>query len=149
VLILIGGSGWFAYGWTQRQYYVGTDGDYVAIFKGVDAGIPGVTLSNVYEQQRLQVDRLPTYSREQVEGTIQADSLSDARTIVGQLQQTADECAAKPTPKPTPKPPPVTVSKPVTKAPTKPASKPTIASPSTPASTPTVPVDPNDCDGVR
>src|SRR4051812_14459129 len=150
VLILVGGSGWFAYGWTQRQYYVGTDGDYVAIFKGVDAGIPGVTLSNVYEQQRLQVDKLPTYSREQVEGSIQADSLSDARTIVGKLQQTADACAAKPPPKPTPKPPPVTVSKPVTKPPavpaSKPPSKPATTAPSISGSTtPTVPVD-HDCD---
>jgi protein phosphatase len=157
VLILVGGSGWFAYGWTQRQYYVGTDGDYVAIFKGVDAGIPGVTLSNVYEQQRLQVDKLPTYSREQVEGSIQADNLSDARSIVGQLQQTADQCAAKPTPKPTPKPPPksspppVTVStRPVTKPPTVPASKPATTPPSISGSTtPTIPVAPDDCDGIR
>ncbi|HEY0695379.1 MAG TPA: protein phosphatase 2C domain-containing protein [Kribbella sp.] len=157
VLILVGGSGWFAYGWTQRQYYVGTDGDYVAIFKGVDAGIPGVTLSNIYEQQRLQVDKLPTYSREQVEGSIQAESLSDARTIVGRLQQSADDCAAKPTPKPTPKPPPksslppVTVTtKPVTKTPTGPASRPATTPPSISGSTtPTIPVDPNDCDGVR
>jgi protein phosphatase len=148
VLVLIGGSGWFAYGWTQRQYYVGTDGDYVAIFKGVEADIPGVTLSNVYEQQRLQVDKLPTYNREQVESNIQADSLSDARTIVGKLQQAADDCAAKPTP--TPKPPPVTVgSKPGTKPPTKPVSKPTTAPPSIPGSTPSVPVNPDNCGGVR
>jgi serine/threonine protein phosphatase PrpC len=150
VLVLIGGSGWFAYGWTQRQYYVGTDGDYVAIFRGVDAEIPGVNLSNVYEQQLLQVDKLPTYNREQVEGTIQADNLSDARTIVGKLQQAADACAAKPTPKPTPKPsrPPVS-GKPVTKPPTVPVSKATTTPPSTPGSTSTVPVDPDDCDGVR
>jgi protein phosphatase len=147
VLVLIGGSGWFAYGWTQRQYYVGTDGDYVAIFKGVDASIPGVNLSNVYEQQLLQVDKLPTYNREQVEGNIQADSLGDARTIVGKLQQAANDCAVKPTPKPTPKPPPVTVSRPGTKPPTKPVSKATTTP--TSAATPTVPVNSDNCGGVR
>ena len=83
---------------------MGTDGDYVAIFKGVDQSFPGLTLSRVYEKQTLQVDKLPTYSRQQVEGTIQADDLAGARTIVTELQRTADECAAKATPKPTTKP---------------------------------------------
>jgi protein phosphatase len=141
LLALIGGGGWLAYSWTQSQYYVGTDGDYVAIFKGVDEDIPGLTLSKVYEKQTLQVDKLPTYSREQVESNIQADDLPGARTIVSELQRTADECA-KPKPTPTPKPstPPATVP-PATIKPT-----------TTPTATPTPtngPVNPDDCDGVR
>jgi serine/threonine protein phosphatase PrpC len=149
VLALIGGGGWFAYNWTQKQYYVGTDGDYVAIFKGVDQSFPGVSLSNVYERQTLQVDKLPTYSREQVEGTIQADDLAGARTIVTELQRTADECAAKATPKPSPKPSTPPTGKPVTTPPkTTPVSKPPTTAPSTPASTPNG-SSPDDCDGVR
>jgi len=149
VLGLIAGGGWFAYSWTQKQYYVGTDGDYVAIFRGVEADLPGLSLSKVYERQTLQVDKLPTYSREQVEGNIQADDLAGARSIVAELQHTAAECAAKvkPTPTPTPKPSTPPVSKP-------PVSKPPVSSP--PASTaptstasPSTPVDPDDCDGVR
>ncbi|HEY9334160.1 MAG TPA: serine/threonine-protein phosphatase, partial [Kribbella sp.] len=149
------GGGWFAYSWTQKQYYVGTDGDYVAIFKGVEADLPGLSLSKVYERQALQVDKLPTYSREQVEGNIQADNLAGARSIVAELQHTAAECAAKVKPTPTPKPsttpakPPV--STPVSKPP---VSKPPVSTP--PASTaptgtasPSTPVDPDDCDGVR
>ena len=146
VLALIGGGGWFAYSWTQKQYYVGTDGDYVAIFKGVDQQLPGLTLSTMYEQQTLQVDKLPTYSREQVEGNIQADDLNSARQIVSELQRTAAECAAKPTPKPTPKPstPPPSSKPPVSKPPA------STAPPSTPASTPTNGTpSPDDCDGVR
>ena len=152
ILGLIGGGGWFAYSWTQKQYYVGTDGDYVAIFKGVDADIPGIALSKVYEQQTLQVDKLPTYSRQQVEGNIQADDLAGARQIVSELQRAADECA-KPTPSPTPKP--TTTPKPTAPATSRPATSkppttaPTTARPSTtPSSTPGS-VDPNDCDGVR
>ncbi|HEY3556366.1 MAG TPA: protein phosphatase 2C domain-containing protein [Kribbella sp.] len=144
VLAVILGGGWFAYSWTQKQYYVGTDGDYVAIFKGVEADLPGLNLSKVYERQSLQVDKLPTYSREQVEGNIQADNLAGARSIVAELQQTAAECAAKLKPTPTPKP-------------STPASKPPVSSPpvtrtSTAPSTstsPSTPVDPDDCDGVR
>ncbi|TDW89745.1 protein phosphatase [Kribbella pratensis] len=154
VLGLIGGGGWFAYSWTQKQYYVGTDGDYVAIFKGVEADLPGLTLSKVYERQALQVDKLPTYSRQQVEANIQADNLAGARSIVAELQHTAAECAArvKPTPSPTPKPSTPPVSKPAVSTP--PVSKPPVSSP--PASTaptgttsPSTPVDPDDCDGVR
>jgi protein phosphatase len=151
VLALIGGGGWFAYSWTQKQYYVGTDGDYVAIFKGVDQEFPGLTLSKVYERQTLQVDKLPTYSREQVEGTIQADDLPGARTIVTELQRVADECAAKakPTPKPSTTPTP---GKPVSTPPKTPVStpvaKPSTAAPSATASSPTG-TNPDDCDGVR
>ncbi|MEU8226011.1 protein phosphatase 2C domain-containing protein [Kribbella sp. NPDC048915] len=150
VLALLGGGAWFGYSWTQKQYYVGTDGDYVAIFRGVEADLPGLSLSKVYERQSLQVDKLPTYSREQVEGNIQADDLPGARSIVAELQHTADECAAqrKPTPKPStpvskppaskpPSPPPATTA-PATTKPT-----------TTPTTTPSAPVDPDDCDGVR
>ncbi|MEU0095952.1 protein phosphatase 2C domain-containing protein [Kribbella sp. NPDC006257] len=146
VLALIGGGGWFAYSWTQKQYYVGTDGDFVAIFKGVDQEFPGLTLSRVYEKQSLQVDKLPTYSRQQVEGTIQADDLAGARTIVTELQRTADECAAKATPKPTTKPTTSPSGKP---APTPPKTTPVAKSPSTTPSTPSNGANPDDCDGVR
>jgi PPM family protein phosphatase len=149
VLALIGGGGWFAYSWTQKQYYVGTDGDYVAIFRGVDEDIPGISLSKVYEQQTLQVDKLPTYSREQVENNIQADDLAGARQIVSELQRTAAECAAKtkPTPTPTPKPSTPKPSGPVSTPPKLPTSTAPSAKPSTTPTTGTV--DPDDCDGVR
>ncbi|NIK55393.1 PP2C family protein-serine/threonine phosphatase [Kribbella shirazensis] len=150
VLGLIVGGAWFAYSWTQKQYYVGTDGDYVAIFQGVEADLPGVSLSKVYERQSLQVDKLPTYSREQVEGNIQADNLAGARSIVAELQHTADECAAKAKPTPTPKP---SATPPVSKPPvtTPPATVPpkTVPVTTVPSTTPSTPVDPDDCDGVR
>lgn len=153
ILGLIGGGGWFAYSWTQKQYYVGTDGDYVVIFKGVDEVVPGLNLSSVYEKQTLLVDKLPTYSREQVEGTIQADDLAAARQIVTELQRTADECAAKPTPKPSTTPKPTTSVKPstpVSTPPKPPATTPVSTPASTPVSTPSNgTVNPDDCDGVR
>jgi PPM family protein phosphatase len=148
VLGLIGGGGWFAYSWTQKQYYVGTDGDYVAIYKGVDQVLPGVNLSSLYEKQALQVDKLPTYNREQVEGTIQADDLAAARQIVSELERAAAECAAKPnTPTATPKP---STSVPVTTPPKPPATTPVSTPATTPSSTPSNgAVNPDDCDGVK
>lgn len=148
VLALVGGGLWFAYGWTQKQYFVGTDGDYVAIFQGVDDDIPGIRLSGLYELQQLQVDKLPTYSREQVEGTIQADDLNDARMIVATLQQAADECAQRPA---TPRP---VTPRPAGTASPRPGSPPVAPTAGVPVPTPATPtssaaVDPSNCDGVR
>lgn len=144
ILGLIVGAGWYGYRWTQDQYYVGTDGDYVAIFQGVDADIPGVTLTKVFEKQQLQVDKLPTYNRQQVESSIEADDLAGARAIVSELQRTAEECAKKLTP-PAPKPSTTPSKGPVSKAPTTAPTK----TPSGTASTPGGTANPDDCDGVK
>ncbi|MET7278653.1 protein phosphatase 2C domain-containing protein [Kribbella sp. NPDC005582] len=146
VLGLIAGAGWWGYRWTQDQYYVGTDGDYVAIYQGVDADIPGLNLTKVFEKQQLQVDKLPTYNRQQVEGNIEADDLAGARVIVSELQRTAEECAKKLTPPtPTPKPSTTPPKPPASKAPT---TAPSSTAPSSTASTPNG-VNPDDCDGVK
>ncbi|MFK4083393.1 PP2C family protein-serine/threonine phosphatase [Kribbella sp. NPDC020789] len=148
ILGLIGGACWFGYRWTQNQYYVGTDGDYVAIFKGVDAEIPGLTLSKVYEKQTLQVDKLPTYNRQQVESNIEADDLPGARAIVGELQRTAEDCAKKAAPpvtKPSTTPVKPPAGKPASKAPTTAPTKAPSGTPSTPGGE----TNPDDCDGVK
>ncbi len=151
LLGLVGGGTWFFYNWTQKQYYVGTDGDYVAIYKGVDQAIPGLNLSSLYEKQSLQVDKLPTYSREQVEGTIQADDLAAARQIVGELQRAAEECEAAPKPTTPPKP----STPPATGAPVSTPPKPPVTVPGSPPVSPPVAtssngaVNPDGCDGVK
>lgn len=148
LLGLVGGAAWIGYRWTQQQYYVGTDGDYVAIYRGMDEDIPGLTLSSLYERQTLEVDRLPTYNRQQVEANIQADDLSGARQIVAELQRTADDCAKLPlpptTPPPTVSPNPTGSIRPGTTVP--PRTTPVTTPPTTPS---TPPNGPDDCDGAR
>jgi PPM family protein phosphatase len=132
LVALIAVVGAVAYGWTQNQYYVGSDGDHVAIYRGIDEAIPGINLSSIYEVQPLNVDQLPTYRREQVEQTISASSLQDARNIVGELRQLAAECARRHNPTPTPT---QTPSRPPTTRPSTPA-KPPSTLPTTQMSTP-------------
>src|SRR6266508_47755 len=145
VIALVAVGGRVAYGWTQRQYYVGTDGDNVAIYKGIDQAFPGIKLSDVYEVQTLQVDQLPRFRREQVEASISATNLQDARAIVAELRRLAEECAkqATPTPKPTPTPTPTPTKPPASKPPpvTKPTARTTASNPvaSRPPTTPTTP----------
>jgi PPM family protein phosphatase len=86
------GAKW-SYDWTQRQYYVAADGEYVAIYQGVQADLPGVSLHHVYERQDLLLSQLPSYRRSQAVEGIDANDLSDARSIVDRLQSFADACA--------------------------------------------------------
>jgi PPM family protein phosphatase len=87
------------YRWTQQQYYVSASGGKVAIFRGVQADIPGVTLTKVVETTDVTVAALPDFSAGSVKAGIGAKSLPDARRIVGNLNGTARVC---PTPTPTP-----------------------------------------------
>ena len=62
VLLLVAGAGLgAAYAWTRTQFYVGVAGDQVAIYQGLADGVPGVSLSRVYEVQTLPVSALPPY----------------------------------------------------------------------------------------
>ena len=73
------------YRWTQTHYFVGANGYTIAIFKGVQQDIGPVKLSSVYEVTSIQLNELSTFERQQVEETITADSLQDAREIVRRL----------------------------------------------------------------
>ncbi|HEX6246742.1 MAG TPA: protein phosphatase 2C domain-containing protein, partial [Nocardioidaceae bacterium] len=46
-LLVLAATG--AYSWTQKQYYVAADGENVAIYQGIQADLPGVSLSELYE----------------------------------------------------------------------------------------------------
>src|SRR5690554_1434313 len=73
------------YRWTQTQYFVGPNGFTIAIFKGVQQDIGPIKLSSVYEVTSIQLNELSPYERQQVEETITADNLQDAREIIRRL----------------------------------------------------------------
>ncbi|HSS67461.1 MAG TPA: protein phosphatase 2C domain-containing protein [Nocardioidaceae bacterium] len=97
VLAILGVVGKWSYDWTQTQYFVSADGEYVAIYRGVQADLPGISLHHVYERQDLLLSELPSYRRSQAVEGIDADDLSDARSIVAKLQGFADACASQAT----------------------------------------------------
>jgi serine/threonine protein phosphatase PrpC len=96
VLVLAGTA---AYSWTQKQYYVAAEGARVAIFRGVDAALPGVDLSHLHETSEITLAALPEYRAAQVRDGISAESLADARKIVANIGDLARPC---PTPEPSP-----------------------------------------------
>ncbi|MBN9605551.1 MAG: serine/threonine-protein phosphatase [Actinomycetales bacterium] len=79
-----------AYQWTQTLYYVGVADGHVAIYRGVQATIGPITLSEVTQTTGISVTDLPTFERESVEATINAKDLDDARAIVDRLETAAD-----------------------------------------------------------
>ena len=70
------------YGYTQTQYYVGFDGDRVAIYQGVQPQIGPIRLSHVVEDTDVTREGLQQFYRAQVAAGVQASSLADARSIV-------------------------------------------------------------------
>lgn len=105
LIAVIGLVALLAYRWTQSQYYVAVSGDKVAIYKGVPADIPGLTMRRVAESTGVTMASLPDYRAEQVRAGIDADDLTDARAIVERLTGFAAVCpSATPTPTKTPDP---------------------------------------------
>ena len=80
----------FGYRWTQSRYFVGeAPSGYVAIFQGVQQDLGPISLSHVYETSTLRVSSLPTYEKDLVRSTINADSLESARSKVRELNRVA------------------------------------------------------------
>ncbi|HEX4058534.1 MAG TPA: PP2C family serine/threonine-protein phosphatase [Galbitalea sp.] len=73
------------YRWTQTHYYIGDDGGYVTIYRGVQQSLGPIHLSSVYEKTSISVSSLAPFSREQVKSTISADDLAAANKIIERL----------------------------------------------------------------
>jgi protein phosphatase len=88
VLVLVGlAIGlWLGYAWTQTRFYVGQSNGHVAIYTGVSQSLGPIPLAHVYSETSLQVSSLPAFSQQQVNQTLPAASLADARQIISNLQ---------------------------------------------------------------
>ncbi|MHA7984717.1 PP2C family protein-serine/threonine phosphatase [Rathayibacter sp. CAU 1779] len=73
------------YEWTQSRYFVGESAGKVAIFQGVQQNLGPISLSHVYKKTDVSVSSLSDYEQQQVQDTINASSLDDAKRIVNQL----------------------------------------------------------------
>ncbi len=91
------------YRWTQGQYYVAANEDRVAIYQGVQADVPGLTLTSVYEDTEVTLASLSDFRANTVRGGIVADDLGHARDIASRLGGLARVC---PEPAPTASPSP-------------------------------------------
>jgi protein phosphatase len=92
---LFGGTWWYS----QHQFYVGSDGQQVVVYKGIDGSVLGLNFSNPIEHTGIAMSSLPAFERERVADGIGARNRADADRIVGQLHSVP---TVVPTPQPSP-----------------------------------------------
>jgi serine/threonine protein phosphatase PrpC len=95
-LAVIGGGLYGGWRWTQTQYYVGTNGEHLALYRGISQDLAWVSLSKVEKDHpEIELKYLPEYQQKQVEATISADSLSSAQKKIDDLAVQASACKKK------------------------------------------------------
>lgn len=85
LLAIVGTGAFFGYRWTQTQYYVGLADGKVTIFQGISQSIGPLELSEVYETSDVAASDLDRFEINQLDRTIRAKSLEDARQRVADL----------------------------------------------------------------
>jgi PPM family protein phosphatase len=88
LLIVIVGGSYVAWRYSQGQYYVGTDGQQVIIYRGVNQKVLGMSLSSVYQKTGIALRQVPPTDRSQVRSTTQPSSLASAEKTVASIRQT-------------------------------------------------------------
>jgi len=85
VLVIVGG-GFAAWRYTQSQYYVGTDGHQVIIYRGINQKIAGMSLSSVYQKTGIPLSQMPPNDKATVQSA----------TTPGGLAVGAEDCEQHP-----------------------------------------------------
>jgi PPM family protein phosphatase len=88
LLIVVVGGSYAAWRYTQSQYYVGTDGRQVIIYRGVNQKVLGMSLSSVYQKTGIPLAHVPSTDLAQVRSTTQPSSLASAQRTVSSIRQT-------------------------------------------------------------
>jgi protein phosphatase len=83
LLLLISGGGFLGWRYIQGQYYVGTDGQQVVIFRGINEKIIGISLSSVYRRTGIPMSHVVSSDRQQVvDASIPPSNLAKAESVV-------------------------------------------------------------------
>jgi serine/threonine-protein kinase len=90
LLLAAGGIGFWRY--NQDQYYVGTQDGFVAIFRGTNQSLAGISLSSLVSRSTLGVSKLRASDQATLSQTISQDSVFHARVLIDDLQSQADQC---------------------------------------------------------
>ncbi|MGY0017389.1 Stp1/IreP family PP2C-type Ser/Thr phosphatase [Streptomyces sp. cg35] len=92
-LAVIGGGLYGGYRWTQTQYFVGTNNENVALYRGINQDLAWVSLSKVEKDHpEIELKYLPPYQQKQVEATIAEGDLAAAQDKIDELSAQASAC---------------------------------------------------------
>ncbi|MEZ3180104.1 Stp1/IreP family PP2C-type Ser/Thr phosphatase [Streptomyces pimonensis] len=92
-LAVLGGGLYGGWRWTQTQYYVGAQGEHVALYRGINQDLAWVSLSRIEKDHpEIELKYLPPYQRKLVEATIAEGDLYGARAKIEELSVQASAC---------------------------------------------------------
>lgn len=92
-LAVIGGGLYGGWRWTQTQYFVGANGEHVALYRGISQDLAWVSLSKVEKDHPdIELKYLPPYQQKQVKATIAEGGLKDAQKKIDDLAVQASAC---------------------------------------------------------
>ncbi|MEU5365691.1 Stp1/IreP family PP2C-type Ser/Thr phosphatase [Streptomyces sp. NPDC005925] len=92
-LAVVGGGLYGGWRWTQTQYYVGANGEHVALYRGISQDLAWLSLSDVEKDHpEIELKYLPPYQQKAVRATITEGSLSNARVKIEELAVQASAC---------------------------------------------------------
>jgi protein phosphatase len=83
--ILIGGTIFGVYSYTQTRFYLGVENGNVAIYQGIKESFGGFGFSHLYKQSDVKLSSLPDFQQELLLRTISADNLQDAENKLKQI----------------------------------------------------------------
>ncbi|SMC62856.1 Stp1/IreP family PP2C-type Ser/Thr phosphatase [Janibacter indicus] len=91
-VLLVGAVAYAGYAWTQQQYYVGAQAGHVTVYRGVAQDLGPISLNTAVDQTDIELSELPSFYRDEVEGTISVESRSAADQRVDSLRVAAKKC---------------------------------------------------------
>jgi protein phosphatase len=92
-VLLIGGGVFFGHQYLNSQYYVGTSGGKVAIFRGLDQQLFGISLSSVYQKTDIPVTGIPSQDVQAIRQD-SSGNLAQASTLVTNIRKSYQACQA-------------------------------------------------------
>jgi protein phosphatase len=92
-VLLVGGGLVVGYEVVRGQYYVGSDGGHVAIFRGINDKVLGISLFSVYKTTKIPVSGIPTAAAQQLNRNT-TGSLAMAQQFLSIITRQYDTCQA-------------------------------------------------------
>jgi protein phosphatase len=93
LVILVAGGGYGFWRYNQSQFYVGIDKNgNVAIFRGTNQSLVGISLSSLYSESTLKASMLTNSDQSALTQTISQSSVDDAHQKINQLAGEATNC---------------------------------------------------------
>ena len=92
-VLLIGGGLFFGHQYLNSQYYVGTAGGQVAIFRGLDQQLFGISLSSVYQKTAIPLAGIPAQDVQAIRQD-SSGNLAQASTLVTNIRKSYQACQA-------------------------------------------------------